>query len=82
LLSPGMGEGFGEQPMPGLSNGLRALSGEDAIARTHCVIVDCVGITETKLAETQPLERKGTVSLKALLEHGATGRKWGSEGSS
>jgi type I restriction enzyme R subunit len=54
-------------------NDLRAVSGEDAIAKTHFVIVDCVGITETKLTDTQPLERKRTVSLKALLEHVAMG---------
>ncbi len=54
-------------------NELRAVSGEDAIAKTHFMIVDCVGITETKLADTQPLERKRTVSLKALLEHVAMG---------
>jgi type I restriction enzyme R subunit len=54
-------------------NDLRAVSGEDAIAKTHFVIVDCVGMTETELADTQPLERKRTVSLKALLEHVALG---------
>ena len=37
------------------------------------MIVDCVGMTETELADTQPLERKRTVSLKALLEHVAMG---------
>lgn len=54
-------------------NDLRAVSGEDAVAKTHFVIVDCVGMTETQLADTQPLERKRTVSLKALLEHVAMG---------
>lgn len=54
-------------------NDLRAVSGEDATAKTHFVIVDCVGITETKLSDSQPLERKRTVSLKALLEHVAMG---------
>jgi type I restriction enzyme R subunit len=54
-------------------NDLRAVSGEDAVAKTHFVIVDCVGMTETELADTQPLERKRTVSLKALLEHVAMG---------
>jgi type I restriction enzyme R subunit len=49
------------------------VSGEDAVAKTHFVIVDCVGMTETQLADTQPLERKRTVSLKALLEHVAMG---------
>ena len=54
-------------------NDLRAVSGTDAVAKTHFVIVDCVGMTETQLADTQPLDRKRTVSLKALLEHVAMG---------
>jgi len=45
----------------------------DAAAKTHFVIVDCVGITETELADTQPLERKRSVSFHALLEHVAMG---------
>lgn len=55
------------------ANDLRAVSGEDAVAKTHFVIVDCVGMTETQLADTQPLERQRTVSLRALLEHVAMG---------
>ncbi|MBI4881159.1 MAG: DEAD/DEAH box helicase family protein [Planctomycetes bacterium] len=54
-------------------NDLRAVSGADAIAKTHFVIVDCAGMTETQLADTQPLDRMRTVSLKALLEHVAMG---------
>jgi type I restriction enzyme, R subunit len=54
-------------------NDLRAVSGADAVAKTHFVIVDCVGMTETELADTQPLDRKRTVSLQALLEHVAMG---------
>jgi len=54
-------------------NDLRAVSGADAVAKTHFVIVDCVGMTETQLADTQPLDRKRTVSLKGLLEHVAMG---------
>jgi len=46
---------------------------DDATAKTHFVIVDCVGVTETDLADTQPLERKKNVSFKALLEHVALG---------
>ena len=45
----------------------------DAIAKTHFVIVDCVGIADSDLADTQPLERKRTISFKALLEHVAMG---------
>ena len=52
---------------------LRAVSGEDAVAKTHFVIVDCVGMTETQLVDTQPLDRQRTVSLGALLEHVAMG---------
>jgi type I restriction enzyme R subunit len=54
-------------------NDLRAVSGPDATAKTHFVIVDCVGMTETQLADTQPLDRKRSVSLKSLLEHVAMG---------
>ena len=54
-------------------NDLRAVSGSDAIAKTHFVIVDCVGMTETQLADTQPLNRKASLSFKALLEHVAAG---------
>jgi len=45
----------------------------DAAAKTHFVIVDCVGATETELSDTQPMERKKTVSFKAILEHVALG---------
>ena len=45
----------------------------DAHAKTHFVIVDCVGMTDTEPGDTQPLERKKTVPFKALLEHVAMG---------
>jgi type I restriction enzyme R subunit len=51
---------------------LRAVT-PDAHAKTHFVIVDCVGITETPLADTYPLERNKSVPFKALLEHVAMG---------
>jgi len=51
---------------------LRAVT-PDAQAKTHFVIVDCVGITETELSDTQPLERSKAVAFKALLEHVALG---------
>jgi len=44
-----------------------------AHTKTHFVIIDCVGITETELADTQPLEKKKGVSFKSLLDHVATG---------
>ena len=45
----------------------------DARAKTHFVIVDCVGVADVPLADTQPLERKKTVPFKVLLEHVAMG---------
>ena len=51
---------------------LRAVT-PDAPAKTHFVIVDCVGVTEGDLADTQPLERKRHASFKELLEHVAMG---------
>ena len=45
----------------------------DAKAKTHFVIVDCIGLTETEPGDTQPLERKKTVAFKTLLEHVAMG---------
>ncbi len=51
---------------------LQAVS-PSARAKTHFVIVDCVGITETELADTQPLEKKPGVSFKKLLDHVAAG---------
>jgi len=53
-------------------NDLRAVT-PDAGTKDHFVIVDCVGVTETEMADTQPLERKKGVSLKALLDHVALG---------
>ena len=55
------------------ANELRAVSGEEAVAKTHFVIVNCVGLTDTELADAQPLDRQRTVSFKALLEHVAMG---------
>jgi type I restriction enzyme, R subunit len=45
----------------------------DAHTKTHFVIVDCVGIVELTLSDSQPLERKKSVSFKALLNHIAQG---------
>ena len=45
----------------------------DARAKTHFVIVDCVGITECGQDDTQPLERNKTVAFKTLLRHVASG---------
>lgn len=51
---------------------LRAVT-PDAHAKTHFMIVDCVGVTEQDIADTQPLERKRNISFKALLDHVAMG---------
>lgn len=47
---------------------LRAVT-PDATAKTHFLIVDCVGVSEQKLSDTKPLERNPSVSLKTLLDH-------------
>lgn len=47
----------------------------DARTKTHFVIVDAVGATETNKADTQPLERKRTVPLAKLLDQIAYGSR-------
>jgi type I restriction enzyme R subunit len=47
---------------------LRAVT-PDARAKTHFLIVDCVGVCEAKLADTKPLDKNPRVSLKTLLDH-------------
>lgn len=47
----------------------------DAEVKDHFVIVDCVGVTETELADTQPLERKRSVPFDQLLEAIAQGHR-------
>lgn len=54
------------------SNELQGVT-SDAKAKTHFVIVDCVGVTEGDLSDTVPLERKRSTSLRSLLEHVAAG---------
>jgi type I restriction enzyme R subunit len=51
---------------------LRSVTPE-ALAKTHFVVVDCVGVTDGELNDTQPLERKPTVALKKLLDSVAAG---------
>lgn len=46
----------------------------DAVHKDRFVLVDAVGVTETKLIETTPLERKRGVSLKRLLQQVALGQ--------
>lgn len=40
----------------------------DSKTKTHFVIVDAVGVTETELNETTPLDREPTLGLKKLLQ--------------
>lgn len=54
------------------SNELRGVT-PDAKAKTHFLIVDCVGVTEKTLSDTKPLEKNPSVSLKVLLDHVAAG---------
>jgi type I restriction enzyme R subunit len=50
------------------ANDLKAVT-PDAVAKTHFVVVDCVGFTETDLADTRPLDCRRSASLESLLEH-------------
>ena len=45
----------------------------DATAKTRFVIVDCVGVSEEEMSDSQPLERQPTVSLEKLLQAVAMG---------
>ena len=52
---------------------LRAVT-PDARAKTHFLIVDCVGVSDHPLSDTRPLDKHPTVSLRVLLDHvGANG---------
>jgi type I restriction enzyme, R subunit len=47
----------------------------DAKAKTHFVLLDCVGVSESPMNDTRPLDRKKFVSFKKLLRrvsHGGT----------
>ena len=47
----------------------------DAVVKDHFVIVDAVGVTETELMETRPLDRKPTVALSKLFNDLAYGSR-------
>jgi type I restriction enzyme R subunit len=53
---------------------LRAVT-PDANAKTHFVIVDAIGVCESELSDTYPLERKPGVSFEKLLEAVAFGSR-------
>ena len=54
---------------------LQAVSGEDARAKTHFVIVDAVGVCESDKTESRPLERQPTVNFPTLLLGVALGKR-------
>ncbi len=55
-------------------NDLRSVT-PDATAKDHFVIIDAVGVTETPLSDTQPLERKKTVAFEHLLNQISYGNR-------
>jgi type I restriction enzyme R subunit len=54
---------------------LQAVSGADAHAKTHFVIVDAVGVCESDKTDSRPLERQRTVAFPALLLGVALGKR-------
>ena len=54
---------------------LQAVSGADARAKTHFVIVDAVGVCESDKTESRPLERQPTVAFDKLLLGVALGKR-------
>jgi type I restriction enzyme, R subunit len=45
----------------------------DARSKTHYVLVDCVGVCEQKMIDSQPLDRKKTIAFEKLLQAVAFG---------
>ncbi len=54
---------------------LQAVSGADAHAKTHFVIVDAVGVCESDKTDSRPLERQPTVPFDKLLLGVALGKR-------
>ena len=54
---------------------LQAVSGADARAKTHFVIVDAVGVCESDKTDSRPLERKHGTSFPSLLLGVALGKR-------
>jgi type I restriction enzyme R subunit len=54
---------------------LQAVSGEDARAKTHFVIVDAVGVCESDKTDSRPLEKKPTVAFDKLMLGVALGKR-------
>ena len=54
---------------------LQSVSGAEARAKTHFVIVDAVGVCESDKTESRPLERKPTVAFAPLMLGVALGKR-------
>ena len=54
---------------------LQAVSGEEARAKTHFVIVDAVGVCESDKTDSRPLERQPTVAFAPLMLGVALGKR-------
>jgi len=54
---------------------LQAVSGEDAHAKTHFVIVDAVGVCESDKTDSRPLEKRPSVAFDKLLLGVALGKR-------
>ncbi|MCX6907104.1 MAG: restriction endonuclease subunit R, partial [Verrucomicrobia bacterium] len=54
---------------------LQAVSGADARAKTHFIIVDAVGVCESDKSDSRPLERQPTVPFDKLLLGVALGKR-------
>ncbi len=54
---------------------LQAVSGADARAKTHFIIVDAVGVCESDKTDSRPLERKRHVAFDKLLLGVALGKR-------
>jgi type I restriction enzyme R subunit len=54
---------------------LQAVSGAEAQAKTHFVIVDAVGVCESDKTDSRPLDRKPTEKLEAILIGVALGKR-------
>jgi type I restriction enzyme, R subunit len=54
---------------------LQAVSGADARAKTHFVIVDAVGVCESDKTDSRPLEKQPTVKFEKLLLGVALGKR-------
>ncbi|MBI1990300.1 MAG: DEAD/DEAH box helicase family protein [Betaproteobacteria bacterium] len=54
---------------------LQAVSGADARAKTHFIVVDAVGVCESDKTDSRPLERQRTVAFDKLMLGVALGKR-------